>query len=249
MIRFRTLLAIVAVALVGAGILGSPSRANAAFAVRYSTDGVNWTTVNDDVGPATQPPFGDFNPLAGHITALFNGATITASSVAATATSFASIDLAVSGQPTGPLEFFIQAGFTGINTAPAPQTLHFSFTSSTTTPTGSNTITQIFRTWIDNNNGLFGTTGGGIVLDTGDKTVPPGGGSVTGNQSFNGTVPYSITTQMHVTIGGEWSPQLSNDSNNSITPAPAPASLLLVACGAPVFGIGAFLRRRKLIVA
>ena len=237
MIRLGKLAPIMA-ALAVAVAMGMPSTADAAFAVRYSTNGgTTFTTVND--GDAA-----DLDTSTGGIQVNIKGVgtvTVNSSATSSFNASIALMDLSINGSGLkGAVNLVVQASLTGINTAPPPLTLDYSFTGSV--GKGAKSPTQTIQTWVDDSNGLFGTTGGGIVANTGALTIPASG-TIKGIVATN---PYSLTTSITLkSASGSTSYNISFDSNNTLTPSPAPASLLLAAFGAPVMGFGAWIRRRR----
>src|SRR5262249_16178035 len=71
------------------------------------------------------------------------------------------------------------------------------------------------RTWVDNGNALFGTSGGGIAADTGEQPIPAAAGL-----ALTGVVPYSVTTQIHATFNAVAGTSVSLNNTNAISPSP-----------------------------
>jgi hypothetical protein len=225
MIRFRNILAIVAAGLVGAAILGAPTRARADFELRYSVNGGPFTTLTT---------------AGGFLTTTIDGFTISATASGNSSTSVTTMDLGVSGAyPAGPaLTLVVQAWLNPVVTAPAPQNLRFAFTGSIFSFGTAGTITD--ETWVTQNSTPFDNTTG-LLADTGPHSPTTIGSA----GPFNGTVPYSLELGTTINIAaGSGIQSISSDSNAEIVPAPAPASLLLLCTGAPILGL-AWLRRRK----
>jgi hypothetical protein len=132
----------------------------------------------------------------------------------------------------------VQSWLSGINTAPAPQSLLYKFTGSTLGAAG--TLTE--QTWVNSDNVTqFGTAGD--LANTG--SLAPGSSATL---SFSGTVPYSSTEQIHLVLGSTTgATSISGDNNDQITPAsvPAPAGILLLLSGTPLLSFGYWLRRRQ----
>ena len=69
--------------------------------------------------------------------------------------------------------------------------------------------------------------------------------------SFNRTStnsPYSLTSVANLTLSGNGVVNYSDHVNVTYT-APAPAGLVLALAGLPVFGLGAYIRRRRAVTA
>jgi hypothetical protein len=139
-----------------------------------------------------------------------------ATSNALTDPSVAFLQLSLIGvSDSGPYDLIVQGSVNDVPTAPAPQVLDSLFAGSILPVNG----TVGMRTWVDNSNTVFGTTGPGIVADTGETTFSPDG-TQTYEQTatLNGTPNYSITTQIRAIFTGGAS--LSIHSGNRITPSP-----------------------------
>jgi hypothetical protein len=107
---------------------------------------------------------------------------------------------------------------------------------------GKLTLTDIFQTYADKNNHLFGTAGytegAQTAIQTGSTFDT---GSATGR--FNRTGNYSLTSVITFTLSGHGKANFS--SHVTVTPTPAPAGLVLAVSGAAALAL-ARLRRRKL---
>jgi hypothetical protein len=225
------------------GPLAPASRAT--FELRYSTNGgSSFTTVVDN-------GVGDLSTSLGSIQVTIAGVGTVKVNSSATESHDATItllDLSVNGSGIkGAINLFVQASINGLDTAPPPQTLDYNFTGSISG--NALGVTQKFQTWVNNNNTLFGTAG--IVANTTALTVP-----ASGSIEFTAGTPYSMTTSIHVkTTGSKNSNKavysISNDSNNEIDPSPVPepATMVLALIGGPVLGMGAWLRRRRILTA
>jgi len=239
MSRFRKYLPGLVAALVGVAMLGVPNQARATFQLRYSTTGQGGlaaATIITDGGA------GDIDGLAnGSITtATITGLTIHASSTSFISTGLSTLDLQVSGTADGnPLNLVVQASINGITTAPSPQILTHTYGGSILPPGGTTTS----DTWVSQLNTTFTTSPS--VAHSGPMNL----NGPTDVMNFSATVPYSMTTQISVTGSPILGSQLSLDSNNSITPTPAPAGLVLALTGMPVLGVGAWVRRRRTATA
>jgi len=213
-----------------------PNQASAAFQIRYSTNGgATFSAPVNDNGP------GDNNLTLGTIDINVGGLNITAHSGGSTAPDFTLVDLQVQSSGRGPTaagRVIVQVTMDGLQTAPPPQILINSFTNNSL-PVGSATGTTRF--WIDSADGLFTTSGGSIVLDSGTLAPHPATAF-----AFSAVPTYSITQQIDVTYAARSS--LGFDSNTTIV-TPAPAGLIAAISGIPVLGFGTWIRRRRNQVA
>jgi len=220
--------------LAGAALVWAPSSADAAFQVRISTDGgATFGAAVSDGG------LGDQNGLAGAITVDIGGLSITAVASGGTSATLSVLDLQVQQiglGTTAPGNVVVQASLTDLVTAPPPLFLINRF-GDATLPVGGDTVATA-RTWIDQSNTIFGTTGGGIKVDTGD--LLPTAPATTTFGSFTANPLYSITAQIHTTFDAGVA--LGLDSNNRIVNTPAPAGAVLAVIGLPVL---CWLRRRQ----
>jgi len=240
---FRKYLPYVAAALIGAATLAAPSQARAAFQIRFSTDG--GATFSSGVSDGDVL---DTNSNAGTIAINVDGFLITAVASGGTSSALSVIDLQIQQIGLGPATggtVVVQASMDGLITVPAPQTLINRFTDNTLpvggVPAGGDVATG--ETFVASGSGLFVTSGGSLVLDTGSVNPSP----VATNYVFNSGTPYAITTQITSTFAAGASLQV--DNNNRITGAPAPGGLLLAFTGLPVLSVGTWLRRRRNRVA
>jgi hypothetical protein len=229
--RFCNPLRLLAAAAVAVAVMGVPNRAEAGFFLRVSTNG----------GASFAAPVSDGG--TGAIVLLIGNVSVKATSNSITTSDVSFIDLHLDGFANKGTNIVVQAMLTDLVTVPAPQQLTTILTSSSFAPG----VSLSAQTWLDNSNGSvgsdFGTSGAGIVLNTG--TLLPGSTGVpvfSGN--FPGVTPYSITTQLKVSNVTTLS-SIQLDVNNMITPAPAPAGLVLALAGVPAFGFGTWLRRRR----
>lgn len=240
--RFCTPLRLVAAAAVAVAVLGGASRAEAGFALKYSINGGPTVTVNNGDG-------GDLSKSASKITVEDSGIEFGSSSIGQTSTDLTTLQLDFAAFLTpGTYTIEVFASLTDLLTVPAPQPFDMYFTGSNLLGGG----TYLARTWVDNNNALFGTSGPDIVLDTGD--VAPGGSSSSSPPTYhadgiNAQPLYSITTRIFAQFTVTRGASISLDVNNSITPAPAPAGLVLLASAVPVLGFGSWARRRRAAAA
>jgi hypothetical protein len=200
------------------GMTGLAPPAWADFELRYSTNGgATFTTITGTVGTP--------------IVATVDGLNVIASTTSSISTGLSTIDLNVNGTATSP-NIVVQATMTSVTTAPPPQVLTFAYTGSLIGAVTGVTFTM--QTWVDNANADFGIPG---TFSPGAKNVPS-----SGSATFNGVVPYSVTVGTNLSYTGLAT--ISSDNNDAITPAPAPAGLLLLVSGAPALAL-AWLRRRK----
>lgn len=222
----------VAALIAGLAMLTAPPQAEATFQLRISNDGGG--TFNPAI---TDNLAGDLNPLAGVIVVNVGAVSITSTASNLITPSLTTFDLALQGQAAaGVYNLVVQSSFDGVNTAPPPQVLGYSFTGSAQGIGG--VLTAAMRTLVDDNNGLFGV--GAIAADTGSLSVPNAGSIL-----FNANDPYSVTQEVKITGTITSAISLSFDNNGSITNVPAPAAIALAIAGAPVFGFSTWIRRRR----
>ncbi len=175
------------------------------FALRFSTNG------GATFGAAvTDGSINDTDPLAGTIGVNIGAISIKASSLGSTSAASTTLNLAVTGTAAASAtvghDIVVQASLDDLTTAPAPQTLVYSFTGST--PSGGTVTAQ---TWVDDGNTLFETTGD----TTGAKIIPASGSLVVSD-----TVPYSSTTQLRLVFKNSTPINLSLNNLNTITASP-----------------------------
>jgi hypothetical protein len=114
-------------------------------------------------------------------------------------------------------------------------------TSGTTNP--STAVSYTYQGFADPNNVEFATT-----FATNAPTVPASGSTpttanITGPQWSSTGTGYSLTDKITGTISN--GAVLTFGNSTLASSAPVPASLILLASGAPVLGLGQYLRRRK----
>ncbi|MBY0457122.1 MAG: hypothetical protein K2V38_07285, partial [Gemmataceae bacterium] len=176
-----------------------------ALVLRYSADGgATFTSVTDE-GP------GDAFPgTPGIVGADVGPLTVSASSVGLTTNEVSFLTLGVAGTGAGgSTNMVVQATLTDVVTAPAPQTLTYSFTGSV--PDGG-TVTA--RTWVDGGNAPFGT--GALVADTGVKPM-----QTDSALAFAGAVPYSVTTELRASYTTPAELNVSLNTTNQIDAGPS----------------------------
>jgi len=238
MLRLRKFLPLVAVLLVGAAVLGSPTQASAAFSLTISDSDGNTKTINDNnvpVGTAL-----DLDPASGQI--IFSGALGSFNIQMSIGTSNApgTPNLA---QLTINNTTISSAGFTGDKTvtvtiqdtgffSPTGNNLNLvSELSTTQLPTGSNVTYQSF---------LNGNPGTLLNLNG------VGGASANNGVSIT-TTPYTLKSVTSYIVHGTGTGTTLTVQTTGLTAVtvPVPAGLVLVLTGAPLAGFGAWLRRRK----
>jgi len=218
------------------GLTPSAKAAFLNYQIRYSTDGITWSTGVSD-GDAL-----DTNSTAGVIAITANGFKITASTTGDTTTSISALDISVRSIGLGPTAggtLFVQASADGLLTSPPPLVLTDKFTDSTQLP-NSNVLAQTFVS--SNSPGLFNTATG-IVLNTNPLGVSQ---TVTNVFALNVSPQYAITDQVSFTYqANPLGVTLGLDLTTRIVSAPAPAGLVLALTGLPVLGLGRWLRRSR----
>ncbi|MBY0461395.1 MAG: hypothetical protein K2V38_29105, partial [Gemmataceae bacterium] len=113
MARFRSLLPALAAALVGAAMFGAPTRADAAFSVRYSVNGGAFTQVDD-----LTTGVGDLDTATGAIRFSINSLVVRATASGNSSQSL--LDLNLNGLVLANTGLVIEASVTGLNTINAP---------------------------------------------------------------------------------------------------------------------------------
>jgi len=266
MLRIRKYLALVAILLVGAAVLGAPTRTEAAFSIKVFVDNVDQgvTTIGSDqhfriaVDPITGAQAVN-NFSINSINANTNwsgsqsGSRLGTSFNADFSTAFGpnggthQITIVISENgwlaPVGsPLILSQSAGGSVGNTdgSPPNQTLSVSSTAQGFLDTGNTlAITQ--------------TPGGGFT------PVANAGASVVGTGSHAlvyapdpaisivpGSVPFTMTTKYVFTVTTTGTNTGDFNVSGSLTAAvPVPAGLVLALTGLPTLGLGAWLRRRR----
>lgn len=224
MSRFRNYTPQLVAALVAAALVGGATPARADFRLRYKVDGGAFTTVLGTLLPNGTWVVGA-NILGVDISA-------TASAFGNTSAATTLMDTSANGIVFGAHTIVVETTFTDILTAPPPQTATYNMTGSNLGALGGSITMQ---DWVDVNNGLFNTS---APITTG--ALAPGSN---GTFEFSASPPYSLTQRTTISTGSGIT-SFSSDNNLQLRPAPAPASLILLASGAPVFTFG-WLRRRK----
>jgi len=230
MTRFRKLLPVVAVA---AAIFGTSNRAEANFQLQFSTNG------GSSFGPAIRDQAGgDLDGRVGFISVNIGAFTVTGTSNSFVSVGLTTFDVGISGTSDGSTyDLVVQASFDSVTTAPPPQNLRVALINNTMPPFPAG-VTTSAEVWVANGSTLFTTSGINLVKDTNSYGV----GSI--STTFNATTPYVVTSQVTLKGTPGIGTSLSLDNNGFITPAPAPAGLVLALAGMPALGLGAWLRRR-----
>jgi len=249
MSRFRKFLPSMMAALIGVGILGAPSKAQAAFTLFLQQAGVN----SGNITAVASGP--DFTPLNfsgnyGNFTVTFLGATSTngntLSSLLSSTTSVTNNDLTAAHT----LRLWVsQTNYT----LPGGTQLNVESGMGGTVNIGVLGPLGVFQAFADRNNNLLaaGTlTGGGATADftNGPQNASQVGstfdtGSAVGLFTRNGpNAPYSLTSEATLTMSAGGNVNYANHIN--VTATPAPAGIVLALTGVPC-AVGAWLRRRK----
>jgi hypothetical protein len=236
---FRKYMPHIVAAIVGAVMAAAPSQARADFELRFSTNG----------GGTFSAPVIDAGMTVGGIT-FFNisgisigSVTVSATGSANTSTGATTVDLGVTGAEAANSNYIIQVALTSVLTAPPPQTITYSQGNATNAGV-SNPATVKEQGWVTSSTTAFNTAA--AQFNTGNNTVPLAS-TVTGSGTVNiSTVPYQVILQTQLINSSTTLPSgsMSTDNSLSITPAPAPAGIILALSGSPAFGL-IWLRRRK----
>jgi hypothetical protein len=223
----------VAAAIAAAALIGSASSAEATFQLRITTSS-GFTTTLSDLNNDGQI---DFNGAAG---ANFTVTVSTALSKPLLGSEVnPNMDLVfVVVNTTGNADTItIESTDQGFEISPIPLLSHVGGTVGTN-------ATLTAATNVDNENGLFGSPTG---FDGGVTHGPFGFGAFSDEKVFlvsDGAPPYSLTQKVVIATTG-----ISVSSGDlALSPAPAPAGLVIALTGMPMLGLGAWLRRRRTAV-
>jgi hypothetical protein len=243
MIRFRNFLTIVTL-LVGAAVLGAPSKAHASLEIFLQEAGVNSGAITQ-VGTlgATDFTSATFTGTYGDFTLTILGAS---SDNGATLSDLLSATVSLKNNNASSKTLTIYASQTNF-TLPTGTPLGVESGLSGTVNSGTFSGSGDFQAYADKNNNLLGmsdfTNGSqsgafnGSTFDT---------GSATGLFNRTAGSPYSLTSVATFTVSGGGQGNFSDHIN--VTPIPAPAGVVLALTAMPILSIGAWLRRRKVQV-
>jgi len=257
MIRFRKFLPVAAI-LIGAAILGMPTQADAAFAVRFSSGAFSLTVVNgsaqDSDGNATRISVNstDATVLAFEAASGFDISGATASfSQKVKGSILTETQNTITRTGAGGGAISITTGFDGfVLPAGSPLLVNstVAFTGISTTPVS----TYKFTNWADDippaqslitPTGVSATTGTYIF----STQIPPGSvpSLTTPQTSFTRTTsPFQLTSRSEITFGGT-DDSLTYTATTTVTATPAPAGAVLALAGMPLLGLGAWVRGRR----
>jgi hypothetical protein len=206
-------------------LFAAPSLAHADLELRYSINGGAFVTIG-----TTAPP--------GQVSGSVDGLLITATLTGVLGTGTSSLDLGVDGTLASAITSLnVEGTVTNVPTTPPPQTLTWSFSSSS-----DPAATETAQGFVDAANNPYGGATGGppgtIVATTGVLHAP-----ASGSTTFSSTPPYSWTEQYNLgaTAAGV---TISTDNNEHITASPEPSTLAIAGLGALGL-IGYGIRRRR----
>lgn len=238
--RIRNYLPLAAAALVGAAVLGTPTRADASFQMKLISSSAGTLTISDGGPGDSLNTLGAGTPDGGII---FMGSWGAYNIQVNTGES--KPILGGAANPEMDLNYSITRTAGG---APETLTLEISDTDFTTSPIGMNMLYGGTNGSGVTSSFLAGTGLNNTEFNTGDAngTVGPfGSGAFSGTSGFgvpNNSGNYSLT--ISVTIVNNGSTGVSSGDAN-INAVPAPAGLLLAATGLPMLGFGTWIRRRR----
>jgi hypothetical protein len=247
MLRIRTIFAVVAAAFAASGLLW-PNRANADFEVAITT-GAGTTIIHD--GGAGDLDMTVNNQISfNYHDAFYNviGSLAITNSPGNPSLALLDINYTISA-------INLLGGPNGLGGAGSLSASATGFTQPTTNPltlhsgingNGTGTGTLTMNQFADPGNAEFGT--GVAAPPLGPFNIGQAGG-YNGSSSvlFNQTGAYSITDVLNFNLTS--GSATTGDSASLVTPAPAPAGLLLALAGIPALGVGAMLRRRRVAQA
>jgi len=262
-VKKLSLLAAVAVALVCA------APAQAALTVRISTDGGATFTQFVDNGTGTDPVAND-GFLHGELNSGGVHYALDVTSNRPSGASFSQIEQVQiaannSGAAIAPVALVVQVsdnGFTRPATGPATLSSSVSGTVGAGVSTGAALNVSTFQSFVDYGNNVFG----GLATN---PPVVPGATDTTGLQAFIvptttttanfgdtrtklttvASTPFSLSNEFRFTglsLAAGASIHLTGTTN--LSAVPAPAGVVLALTGAPLLGLGHWLRRRKAAV-
>lgn len=250
--RFRNFLPIVA-ALVGAAILGAPSRAHADFEITVyegSTAVLTVTQTSANNLTASTP---------GSITAVFSDGNVTFSLFGAESKpltgnnpSLAAEDISISGTFKTNVTLTVDVSDTDFqppSNPSGPGTLTATLSGNSGTP--NNSLTNVFfNGYLANSNKEYGGVPNPVPGTPGASTISVATTLANPNASASGiaVAPYSMSSQSSFTNTGGNNVGFSFDNRLTFS-TPAPAGLLLALMGTPLLGLGAWIRRRRLQAA
>jgi len=257
MYRFRILMSLVAAGVIGAATLGAPTQARASYAVEVFDDGVlqggitTIVTANSLIFSGSTDHFSITNGSgASNNPGTDNSGSLSLSSNEQINTTFGT------GGGTHTIQIVLsQTGFT------APTTNPLILSSSAggsigNTDGGSVSVTSTYQGFLDPTNTLFGKPGTGATpLQTasnnqaGIGTKPlvfapsPSTANVPG-----GTPAFALTDVLTFTFtvsAGSGQDTANVSASTVVAPVPEPSSLIAALAGAPVLGLGVWMRRRR----
>jgi len=267
--RFRKYVSCLAAALIGAALLAVPSQARADYAIRIFDDG----NLEFQRGTGTDVGVGIFGTLGNSL--IFTSATTHFSITNGSGSSNnpgtqGGSNLALSSNEQINTTFGATGGTHSIRIelsqtawlAPTGTPLVLSSSAGGsfdylqgTNPSANQSVTATYQGFLDNLNTLFGQpVAGSTPIQTATATRTTVGTSslvfspgTSVNTNVPGGTPFSMTDALTFTftLGAGSGQTTANVSASTVASVPAPAGLILALTGAPVFGIGAWVRRRR----
>lgn len=233
----------IAAAVAVISLVGMSSSAQAAFQMQIISSSAGTTTITDG-------GFNDSNTNTGAIT--FVGSVgaydiqvntgLSKPVLGSAASPQLDLNYIVNRLTAGAAETLtIKISDTGFTTSPAPLNLFVGGTNGPGT-------TSAFIAGTGLNNVVFNTADASTTVPTSGTFAS--GGAFSGAGVFtvpaNGGNPYSLT--VGVTLKNDGSAGASS-ADAHLTPVPAPAGLVIALTGMPVLGLGAWIRRRRVVTA
>ncbi len=224
-------------------LFATPNRAFADFEVEVSTDnGYSWTYAT-----LTQDPNNPNNLIATYSNSNFsftvtfptpntsadsvNGATLGQTQLVLTTSS--------SWDPSEVHDLDIRVSATGYT---IPQDSSAILSSSSDLGGAGGAVTEVFTSYADTNDNLFGVTGNSVTA-TDPLTLTetdPGSDSTT----FATVGTYSLTNEMDFTIMGPANETITGAGYTAVT-TPVPSSAVLALSGLPLLGVGCWMQRKR----
>jgi len=260
MYRFRILMSLVAAGVIGAATLGAPTQARASYAVEVFDDGVlqggitTIVTANSLIFSGSTTHFSITNGSG----ASNNPGGAQSSNLSLSSNEQVSTTFGTAGGTHTIQIVLSQTGFTEPTGTPVILTSSaggsLGYVAGSTSGAGV-TVTSSYQGFLDPTNTLFGQPGTGATplesasaSSTGVTTTPLVFKDATATANVPGATPYALTdvlTFKFTLDAGSGQNTANVSASTVVSPVPEPSSLLAALAGAPVLGLGVWMRRRR----